>query len=581
MKVISVQRNGEKMMKKLSSFLMAIALVITTIPMFGAHGLTVKAFQDVDRESWYAGYVYALSNKGIVSGMDANHFGPQTSLTRAQLVTMLAYKETKDSIENYRNGKKFSDVKSTDWFAPFVNWAAEKGISAGYNDGTFGPNRSVTRAEAATLIIKYAESEQIELSETNNRNTVFSDDSKIPNWAKENVYRSLHAGLVGGYPDGSFGASKTMTRAEASVVLCRLFDVEPLNKEDIPENKQPSGSTEIKSIQKSVAGYSVNGVEFDPTGFRAGVILANDKFYSTESVSSMVSRSGAAIASNGAFFNNQGDLTTYSAFIRDGKALRIDNANYPYKCYFVQDSNGNASMQYMKVLQTAKLIQNGQTVDGAVLEEVGCNYNFASTDGSRIVFTKEFGNTVPGTVKVAVICDENGTVTKVIDSDTPQTVSIPENGFVLCERKRRDEGDQYKWEFFFEKIKVGDTVQLSLSYEGSSVQNVQMAFCCGPVVVKNGSAYGNNSTYAQEGYTDSKVISGSGQRTCIGVKSDGTVVLITAGASLSGLSQIMAALGCQNAMNLDGGASSALYVNGSARVSAGRALTHMIVFQRR
>ena len=202
MKVISVQRNGEKMMKKLSSFLMAIALVITMIPISGVHGLTVKAFQDVDRESWYAGYVYALSNKGIVSGMDANHFGPQTSLTRAQLVTMLAYKETKDSIENYRNGKKFSDVKSTDWFAPFVNWAAEKGISAGYNDGTFGPNRSVTRAEAATLIIKYAESEQIELSETNNRNTVFSDDSKIPNWAKENVYRSLHAGLVGGYPDG-------------------------------------------------------------------------------------------------------------------------------------------------------------------------------------------------------------------------------------------------------------------------------------------------------------------------------------------------------------------------------------------
>jgi len=568
-------------MKKLNSFLIAIALVITMIPISGVHGLTVKAFQDVDRESWYAGYEYALSNKGIVSGMDANHFGPQTSLTRAQLVTMLAYKETKDSIENYRNGKKFSDVKSTDWFALFVNWAAEKGISAGYNDGTFGPNRSVTRAEAATLIIKYAESEQIELSETNNRNTVFSDDSKIPNWAKENVYRSLHAGLVGGYPDGSFGASKTMTRAEASVVLCRMFDVEPLNKEDIPENKQPSGSTEIKSIQKSVAGYSVNGVEFDPTGFKAGVVLANDKFYSTESVSSMVSRSGAAIASNGAFFNNQGDLTTYSAFIRDGKALRIDNANYPYKCYFVQDSNGNASMQYMKVLQTAKLIQNGQTVDGAVLEEVGCNYNFASTDGSRIVFTKEFGNTVPGTVKVAVICDESGTVTKVIDSDTPQTVSIPDKGFVLCERKRRDEGDQYKWEFFFEKIKVGDTVQLSLSYEGSSVQDVQMAFCCGPVVVKNGSAYCNNSTYAQEGYTDSRVISGSGQRTCIGVKSDGTVVLITASVSLSGLSQIMAALGCQNAMNLDGGASSALYVNGSARVSAGRALTHMIVFQRR
>lgn len=568
-------------MKKLSSFLIAIVFVMTMIPISGVHGLTLKAFQDVDRDSWYAGYVYALSNKGIVSGMDADHFGPQTSLTRAQLVTMLAYKETKESIEKYRDEKKFSDVKSSNWYSPYVNWAAEKGISSGYTDGTFGPNRSVTRAEAATLIIKYAESEQIELRETENPNIVFTDDSKIPNWAKENVYRSLHAGLVGGYPDGSYGASKTMTRAEASAVLCRLFDVAPLSKEDIPVNKQPSGSIEIKNIQRSVAGYSVNGVEFDPTGFKAGVILANNKFYSTESASSMVSRSGAAIASNGAFFNNQGDLTTYSAFIKDGKALRIDNANYPYKCYFVQDTNGKASMQYMKVLQTAKLLQNGQEVDGAVLEEVGCNYNFSASDGSRLVFTKEFGSAVPGTVKVAVICDENGTVTKVIDSDTPQTVSIPDKGFVLCERQRRDAADQYKWEFFFEKIKVGDTVQLSLSYEGSTVQNIQMAFCCGPVVVKNGSAYGNNSTYAQEGYTDSKVISGSGQRTCIGVKSDGTVVLITANASLSGLSHIMSSLGCQNAINLDGGASSALYVNGNARVSAGRTLSHMIVFQKR
>ena len=118
-------------MKKLSSFLMAVALAITIIPMAGVHGLTLKAFQDVDRDSWYAGYVYALSNKGIVSGMDADHFGPQTSLTRAQLVTMLAHNETKESIESYRNVKKFSDVKSSDWFAPFVNWAAEKGISAG------------------------------------------------------------------------------------------------------------------------------------------------------------------------------------------------------------------------------------------------------------------------------------------------------------------------------------------------------------------------------------------------------------------------------------------------------------------
>ena len=563
------------MRKRITVFLI-LTLIITMLPLSSVLATSYPVFGDVDNNAWYAGYVYALSQKGIVSGMENNTFKPQQSLTRAQLVTMLANKESKESLETYRNKGKFSDVKSSDWFAPYVNWAADKGISSGYTDGTFGPNRSVTRAEASTLIIKYAESDGIALSD-NGDTSAFSDDKDIPNWAKENVYRSKRAGLVGGYPDGSFRAARTMTRAEASAVLCQLFGVKPLDKDELPDppvNTDPA----LKNIQTTVAGYAVNGVEFNPAGYKASVVLANNKFYSTESASSMVSRSGAVVACNGAFFNNQGDLTTYSAFIRDGKALRIDNANYPYKCYFVVDSKGRASMQYMKVLQTATLYHDGQEVEGSALPEVSTNYKFGETDGSRVVFTKEFGNTVPGTVKCAVTCDANGTVTQVIDSATPQTVSIPETGFVLVQRKRRDEADEYKWETFFKEIQVGDTVKLSLSYENSSIQDIQMAFCCGPVVVKNGSAYGNTTTYNQEGFTEAKVISGSGQRTCIGVKPDGSVVIITANTTLKGLSQIMSALGCQNAMNLDGGASSALYVNGSARVAAGRALSHMIVF---
>ena len=64
----------------------------------------------------------------------------------------------------------------------------------------------------------------------------------------------------------------------------------------------------------------------------------------------------------------------------------------------------------------------------------------------------------------------------------------------------------------------------------------------------------------------------------IGLKSDGTVVMASANCDLQGLGKIMQALGCQTAMNLDGGASAALYVGGSARVTEGRALSHLIIF---
>lgn len=559
------------MKKRLTGFLLAIIMMLSI--GVASRAAELKSFNDVDNSDWYAIYVYALYQKDVVSGMTSTTFGPKQPLTRAQLVTMLAYNETKDTLETYRSANKFSDIKSDQWYAPYVNWAASVGFVAGYKEGTFLPNRSVTRAEAATMIVQYAKRTDGVNIEKVNEPTAFSDE--IPKWAEPYISEAQQAGLFTGYPNGTFLPDKTMTRGEASAVLCRLFEIEPLSKDQLP--KQQTGP--IETIQRSVAGVSVNGVQFNPAkGYKASIVLANNKFYTTESASSMVNRSGAAVACNGAFFNNQGDLTTYSAFVRDGKALRIDNANYPNKCYFVVDQNGKASMQFMKILQTATLYRDGDTVPGAVLEEVGCNYKFDQSDGSRMIFTREFGTQVPGTVKVAVVCDGNGKVTKVISSSTGQTVAIPESGFVLCARQRRDEAYEYKWETFYDEVKVGDTVKLSMSYENSSVQDIQMAFCSGPTVVKNGKAYGNSTTYQQEGYSEGKIISGSAERTCIGVKADGTVVIITATTTMSGLSNIMVQLGCQTAMNLDGGASSALFVNGSARVSPGRALTHMIVF---
>lgn len=559
------------MKKRLFGVLLALSMLISVVVVGSAAEL--KSFQDVDNSEWYAVYVYALYQKDVVSGTSSTTFGPKQSLTRAQLVTMLSHYETKETLETYRTANKFSDVKESAWYAPYVNWAASVGFVAGYKEGTFLPNRPVTRAEAATMIVQYAKLTEGVSIEKTKEPAAFKDE--IPKWAAPYISDAQQAGLFSGYPDGRFLPDKTMTRGEASAVLCRLYQIEPLSKDQLPKQQ----TAPIETIQKSVAGVSVNGVQFDPSkGYKASIVLANNRFYSTESAASMVKRTGAVVASNGAFFNNQGDLTTYSAFVRDGKALRIDNANYPYKCYFVVDSNGKASMQFMKIHQTATLYRDGETVSGAVLEDVGCNYKFDQSDGTRMIFTREFGAQVPGTVKVAVVCDANGTVTNVIKSSTGQTVAIPESGFVLCVRQRRDENSEYKWETFYDEVKVGDTVKRTMSYEGSAVQDIQMAFCCGPTVVKNGKAYGNNSTYQQEGYTEGKIISGSSQRTCIGVKADGTVVIITATTSMSGLSNIMVQLGCQTAMNLDGGASSALYVNGSARVSPGRALTHMLVF---
>lgn len=75
----------------------------------------------------------------------------------------------------------YSTLKREQWYAPYVNWAAAVGFVAGYKDGTFLPKRSVTRAEAATMIIRYAELTEGITAEKINEPAEFKD--AIPNWA--------------------------------------------------------------------------------------------------------------------------------------------------------------------------------------------------------------------------------------------------------------------------------------------------------------------------------------------------------------------------------------------------------------
>lgn len=560
-------------MKRILSILLAALLLCSLV--LPAAAAELKAFSDVSNSSWYAGSVYALVQEGIISGKTATTFDPQGNLTRAELMKMLACAVlTNEELAEFRSGDSFSDVRSGDWFAAYVNWAAANEITNGYSDGTFGPNRAVTRAEAASLVVRFAQKTGVSALEPVNARESFADDGKIADWAKENIYICQQAGIFGGYQDGTFRGGSNIVRSEAAAVLCRLLKIAALSQDQLPKQPETKPQAAAGTFQKTVSGYGVTGVELK--GYRADVILAQDQFFRTESAASMVSRSGAQVVCNGAFFNNKGDLTTYISAVIDGKALCIDNATYPKKCYLVFDENGNASMQFLKICQTATVYHDGAAV--ASYDEVGCNFAFGDTDGSRMVFTGAFGDKIPGTVKCAAVCDKNGTVVSVFDSDTARSVSIPKDGFVICQRHRRDAGQEYKWDNFFSNCKVGDTIDLSISYEGSTVQNIQTVISGGPTVVKNGKPYGNAATYQEEGITDAAIYSGSATRTGIGVKADGTVVIAIANCTFQGLGTIMTGLGCQTAMVLDGGASTALYVNGGTVYAAGRQLSHMLTF---
>ena len=294
------------MKRFLSMFLAVLMLCTLAVP---ASAAKLKAFQDVSNSSWYAGSVYALVQEGIINGKSETSFDPAGNLTRAELMKMLAcVAMSQEELAAYQKSGSFSDVKAKHWFAPYVNWAAKNEITNGYNDGTFRPNQPVTRAEAASLVVRFAKTTGASALKAVNEKVRFTDDKKIAGWAKENIYICQQTGIFGGYPDGSFQGGNNILRSEAAAVICRLLSIEPLAKEQLPKSDtRKSEKLSGDTFHKTVAGHSVTGIEFK--GYRPGVILAKDRFYQTESDTSMVKRSGAQIVCNGPFFNNHGDLT--------------------------------------------------------------------------------------------------------------------------------------------------------------------------------------------------------------------------------------------------------------------------------
>ena len=174
-------------------------------------------FTDVAQGHWSYPYVKALYDNGIVQGMTAALFQPEGTLTRGQFVTLLG-RMAGVNAKNYVNCK-FSDVDANSYYAPYAEWARQKGIVQGVGDDRFAPEAPATREQLAVITANYAEAQNVKLTAVNAA-VSFTDASSISPWAKDAVAQLQKAGVLNGYPDGSFQPQNPVTREEACKILC-------------------------------------------------------------------------------------------------------------------------------------------------------------------------------------------------------------------------------------------------------------------------------------------------------------------------------------------------------------------------
>ena len=107
-------------------------------------------FTDVKTSDWYYGYVSALVNAGIISGYEDKTFRPHETLTRAQMAKIITLGFSLDETST----DQFSDVKKEDWFASYVGSLVEKDITYGTTPTTFSPYKDITRGQIAAFIYR-------------------------------------------------------------------------------------------------------------------------------------------------------------------------------------------------------------------------------------------------------------------------------------------------------------------------------------------------------------------------------------------------------------------------------------------
>lgn len=140
---------------------------------------------------------------------------PNNDISRAEVATIFFRLLTDEARTQYdKTTSSFSDIKDGAWCCRAVSTLTNMGIIKGYTDGTFQPNKSITRAELATIIARFAK------LDVNTK--TFSDITG--HWAQKSIELAAGNGWINGYEDGTFRPNNNITRAETFAMINRVLD---------------------------------------------------------------------------------------------------------------------------------------------------------------------------------------------------------------------------------------------------------------------------------------------------------------------------------------------------------------------
>lgn len=321
----------------------------------------------------------------------------------------------------------------------------------------------------------------------------------------------------------------------------------------------PTVPIENKTVSVGSSKISATVITIDPKQFQAKVVTGTGRIGTLSTLAGMAQQVGGTVAINGAFFDaysNRKIRNTVQTLITNRRPINSSDIG----CLFGMGAKGDYKIDRVQI-----------RVQGTVAKLSWYVYRFNNDPVSNSIameYNSAWGRETgfDGGTQIQIRGDK---VTQISKKSAP----IPTDGYVLLFKGTEEQ--QAK------KFRVGDAITRNVVYKAKEQkwwEQCVEAVGAGPTLVQNGNIVLDAT---QEGFSDPKILNESGARSLVGILPDGKVILVTSSGTVKQMAELMKKLGCASAMNLDGGASSGLYVDGKAIRKEGRLLSNALVFIRR
>ena len=179
------------------------------------------SFTDVSEEDWFAQPVQFAAGRELFSGIGAGAFGPQETMSRAILVTVLYQLEERPEVGDET---AFQDVPAGAWYQKAAQWAAGQGITGGTGEGRFSPQASISRESLALMLYRCAGSPELSPGEREQLSR-FRDGDLVSSWSRDAVAWACANGIMAGDPQGRLTPQGASTRAQVAAMVAQFVSL--------------------------------------------------------------------------------------------------------------------------------------------------------------------------------------------------------------------------------------------------------------------------------------------------------------------------------------------------------------------